>query len=185
VTPRRLAEAVEAGDAAFVSRARAGIAALRSANPPLASALLEAVAAQNPTAVVPLTQNTRPAVVDASNVARHDPDPLNLSPLPRVEHLLRMRDFLFRRGFFPVVMLADANLRFHVDDRAAYRTLVERGVVRETPPATPADAALIAEARERGAPLVTNDRLWEWEGAEGIERLGFGIFNGDISLATF
>ncbi len=185
VTPRRLARAVDAGDAPFVSRARGGIAALRAANEPLADALLEAVAALHPAAVVPLTEATRPVVVDASNVARHDPDPLALSPLPRIAHLLKMRDFLLRRGFFPVVMLADANLRFHVDDREAYLALIERGVVREAPPGTTADAALIAEARERAAPLVTNDRLWEWEEARDIERLGFGIFPNGVSFASF
>lgn len=185
VSPRRLAAAVEANDDAFVSRAREGIRALRTADEPLAQALLDAVAGENPRALVPLTRETRAVVVDASNVARHDPDPFVLTRRPRVAHLVRVRDALLGRGFFPIVMLADASLRFHVDDRDAYAALIERGVIRETLPGTIADAALIAEARERGAPLVTNDRLEEWDEAQTVERIGFGIFGNDVSLALF
>lgn len=183
VTPRRLVRAVEANETEFVAGAREGIASLRTTRGSLADRLLEAVARENPAAVVPLTQPTHPVVVDASNVARHEPDPFALSPGARVAHLLWMRDFLLRRGFFPVLMLADANLRFHVDDRAAYLALVECGVVQETPPGTSADAALIAEARERGAPLVTNDRFWDWEEeAADVERLPFAILPVGIRL---
>nr|CAA9212412.1 hypothetical protein AVDCRST_MAG63-41 [uncultured Armatimonadetes bacterium] len=185
VSPRQMVEAVESGEDILVRRVRDGIAALRADGGPLADALLKAVEALNPSAVVPLTRDTRPVVVDASNVARHDPDPLALSQQPHVTNLLAMRDVLLRRGYFPILMVADANLRFHVDDRDTYRSLVERGVVREALPGTTADTALIAEAKERRAPLVTNDRLWEWEDAEGIERIGFGIFGGRVTLTPF
>ena len=97
-----------------------------------------------------------------------------------------MHDFLLLRGFFPVLMVADANLRFHVDDRAAYLALIEHGLVRETLPGTTADIALIDEAKRRNAPLVTNDRLWDWgEDAQTIERLGFGIFSNGVTFASF
>jgi hypothetical protein len=185
VTPRWLTRAVDSGDENFITCARDGIDTLRASNAPLADALLEAVAALHPTAVLPLTNPLpRPVVVDASNVARFNPDAMaayvkSSEVPPAVGNLLAMRDFLLRRGFFPVLLIADANLRFHVDDRQAYLELIEKGIVRETPAGSAADGTLIAEARERVAPLVTNDRLAEWgDVARRIERLSFDIYPG-------
>ena len=187
VTPRRIARAIDTGDATFVADVRTGLAALRArggSEAQLADALLEAVTAIEPVAVAPLlVEENHPILVDASNVARHNPDPLSLSPLPKVANLLRMRDYLLRQGFFPVLLIADANLRFHVDDREQYRLLVDRQIVRETPPGTSADETLLREARSRNASLITNDRFTEWgEAAFGIERHGFLINAGRVAL---
>ena len=183
VTARRLVQAVERGDENFVTCARDGIEALRETDARLADALLEAVAQIHQVAVAPLTNLTRPVVVDASNVARHNPDALAAylptAPPPSVRNLLALRDYLLRRGFFPVLMIADANLRHHVDDRPAYLALLERGIVREVPGGTSADETLLAEARSHVAPLVTNDRMTQWgEAVRRIERLGFDFYPG-------
>jgi hypothetical protein len=185
VTARAVARAVEQGEAGYVRAVREGLQTLRqTGQSALAAALLEAVAKQDEAAVTPLlAAEIRPVVVDASNVARFDPDPLSLSSTPRVVRLRRMRDFLLRRGFFPVLMVADANLRFHVDDRAAYQEMVDRHVIRETPPGTSADEALIMEARALHAPVVTNDRLADWEQSGQIERLRFLLTNDGIALS--
>lgn len=188
VTARDIVSAVDAGDVAYVVRARGGLARLRAVaggDGALADALIAAVAALGPGTAVPLTEPTQTVVVDASNVARHAPDPFALHAAPRVAYLVRMRDFLLERRFFPVHLIADANLRFLVDDRAAYLALVERGVVRETPGGVVADAVLISTAREHGAPLVTNDHLSEWDDARALERLGFLILPDRITLTPF
>jgi tetratricopeptide (TPR) repeat protein len=181
VTPRLLAQAVDRGDENFVTCARDGITTLRETNAALVDALLAAVATLQPLAVVPLTNELpRPAVVDASNVARYNPDPLAAylasQPPPAVANLLAVRDQLLRRGFFPVLLIADANLRYHVDDRAAYLALLERGIVQEVSGGTSADMALLAEARNHAAPLVSNDRMTSWgEAARRVERMTFDI----------
>ena len=190
VTPRRIVEAVSGNDTAFIARVRDGLFALRlksGKDIALADTLLESVAALDPTAILPLQQNTsNPIVVDASNVARHNPDPLSLAATPRVANLRLMRNHLLRQGFFPVLLIADASLRFHVDDRVAYMDMVERQMVQETGGGTSADETLIAEARDRVAPLVTNDRLAEWgDAARQIERFGFAILPTGISLTAF
>ncbi|GEM_PF-1234488 len=192
VTPRRLVEAVEAGDARFVLRVRDALSDLRrSPSAGIAEGMLSAVAEISRVAVYPYTSGTgsvnsdrpRAAIVDASNVARHDPDPLALTPPPRVANLMRMRDYLLRRGFFPVLLVADASLRYHVDDRMTYESLIDRGVVVETPSGREADETLIAEARERDAILVSNDRLSEWgDAVRRIERFGFTLSTGGVSL---
>jgi hypothetical protein len=190
VTARRIVEAVDAGEADWVRKARAGMESLRGrggSDAALADALLEAVAALEPVAVQPLLQPVlRPVVVDASNVARHNPDPLSLARSPRLIRLKEMRDFLLRRGYFPVHLIADATLRFHVDDRAAYEDMLRRHMVRETPPGTSADETLIREAKSLPAPLVTNDRLAEWgDAAFSVERRGFALVPGGVTLTDF
>ncbi|MES2462456.1 MAG: hypothetical protein V4671_17885, partial [Armatimonadota bacterium] len=133
VTARRIVTAVDTGDAAYIRQVRAGLLALRErsreGDTALAEGLTEAVARINPVAACPLLQKSepRPIVVDASNVARHDPDPLALTPRPRVAVLRQMRDFLLRRGWFPILMIADANLRHHMDNKPGYLALVEAG----------------------------------------------------------
>jgi hypothetical protein len=192
VTARRIVRAVDHGEAQYIGQVRAGLRALRERGREGDAALAEALAATvtriDPVAACPLLQKSepRPIVVDASNVARHDPDPLALKPPPRVAVLRQMRDYLLRRGWFPVVLIADANLRFHVDDKPGYLALVEAGIVQETPPGTVADAVLIREAQELGAPLVTNDRLADWgDAAARLHRYGFGFFPGGVTLTDF
>jgi hypothetical protein len=187
VTPRRIVQAVDAGEEDIDARVREGLDALRTrdgASAAVADALLEATAAIDSAAVAPLLRaNTNPIIVDASNVARHTPDPLALEPPPRVANLRQMRDFLLRDGFFPVLLIADANLRFYVDDRIAYQSLVDRHVVREVPARTSADEILIREAEARLAPLVTNDRLTEWgDAAHRVRRYGFLLLSDRVAL---
>ncbi|GAB4451790.1 MAG: hypothetical protein OHK0029_01600 [Armatimonadaceae bacterium] len=187
VTARQIARAVDEGNLNFVRAVRHGLEALRQRSPAdaeLADALLEGVTMLDSVAVIPLLYpNVTPAVVDASNVARHTPDPLALNPPLRVESLLLMRDYLLRQRFFPVLMIADATLRFHADDRAAYERLLDRHIVREAPPGTSADEALLTEARLQNAPLISNDRFTEWgDAASGIDRRGFFIANNRVSL---
>ena len=187
VTARAIVAAVDHGDAAYVADVRTALRAMQAReghDRSVANALLETIAGLDTTAALPLAQTAnQPIVVDASNVARHNPDPLALTSVPQVTQLIRMRDYLLGRGFFPVLLIADANLRFHVNDRSGYEALVARGVVHETPPGTSADEALIAEAHAYFAPLVTNDRMADWNGrANGIERLNFALLATGASL---
>ena len=83
-------------------------------------------------------------------------------------------------------LIADANLRYHVDDKAAYLELIENQIVRETPPGTSADEVLLQEARAQSVPLVTNDRFSDWgEAARQVERLGFLVSAAGASLTSF
>ena len=191
LSPRKLADAAETGESRLVLRVRDVLAGMRysgdAKQATLADALLSAVGELSRVAVLPYTTSPgstpRCAVVDASNVARHNPDPLALDNSPRIASLLMVRDFLLRQGFFPVLLIADATLRFHMDDKLAYVSLIERGVIRETPPGTSADETLIAETRDRDGTLITNDRLVEWgDAARRIARVGFTLTHTGVAL---
>jgi hypothetical protein len=188
VTARKLVQAIDEGAVALVSQARAGLQALRASDPSLADALLEAVGRLSPPSLVTLTATRlRPIVVDASNVARHIGDPLAALVTKKATgsttQLVALREFLLLHGFFPVICIADANLRHVVTEKAAYAALVERHIVRETLPGTSADELLLTEAHAHNAPLLTNDRLTDWgKQADGIERLGFTIHKNTVTL---
>ena len=188
VSARQLVTAVETSDTALISQARTGIAALRTTNSNLTEALLEAIGALYAPALTTLTAaRLRPVVVDASNVARHIADPLAALVAKKqtasVAQLLQLRAFLLSHGFFPVLCIADANLRHLVSEKALYASLVERHIIRETLPGTSADELLLSEAQAHHAPLITNDRMADWgKQAEGIERLGFTVHKNGICL---
>jgi Zc3h12a-like Ribonuclease NYN domain len=184
VSARRLVQAVEAGEEAFVLDARTGLDALRAENPTLAEALFQAVHQLLPNAIVPLTNPlTRPVIVDASNIARYNPDPMLAPTAPLLQSVLLMRDFLLQRGFFPVLLIADANLRHLVQEKAHYADLVERHVIQEAPPRTSADEILLRLARQHMAPVVTNDAFADHpEEARRIERIGFDLYRNRIVL---
>ncbi|MBC8141818.1 MAG: hypothetical protein H7Y38_10310 [Armatimonadetes bacterium] len=191
VSPRKLAEAAESDNAAFVLRVRDALAQMRLGDPKhaaLADALLLAVGEISRIAVLPYTTapgfTPRCAIVDASNVARHNADPLASDKVSRVASLLTMRDFLFQRGFFPVVLIADATLRFQVDSKAEYLSLLARNIVRETAPNTSADETLLKEARDRDATLVSNDRFADWDAdaVRRVERFGFALTPTGVAL---
>lgn len=190
VTARQLVTAIDEGEVVLVTRVRAGLQELRGTNPNLADALLNAVGALSEPALAVLSaKRIRPIVVDASNVARHVADPMEAfmnakkKPTGSAAQLLQVRDFLLRHGFFPVLLIADANLRHIVTEKARYDSLVERHIVRETLPGTSADELLLTEAHAHQAPLLTNDRLADWgKQAEGVERLGFTLHSGGVVL---
>jgi hypothetical protein len=186
LTPRRIVRAVQTGETELIARVRQGIAALRNigtVEAKRADALLEAIATLDAIAVEPLLRiTTTPVLVDASNVARFNPDPLALSGPSHTENLRLMRDHLLRSGFFPVVLIADANLSHFMDDRAAYQNLVANDILQEVPAGTSADEELIRQARLRNAPIVTNDTFSDREGISDINRLAFHIVGSIIGL---
>ncbi len=174
-TPRDLAHAVETGDAALVTAARKAIERLAQTQPEIEGAILAAVRAIDPALVEPLmSPPLRAAVVDASNVARHDP--LGNPASGRFAHLAAMRRHLLAMRCFPVKFIADASLGRNIDDRESYRQWVESGILAVVPPRSSADQDLIHEAKALDAILVTNDRFRDHGVAgEGVERWTFTL----------
>ena len=182
LTPRRIAKAVAAGEVALVGKVRQGIALLQEQDAPRADALLRAVATIHAPFIEPLLREGGPVVVDASNVARFNPDPLSLTETTRLSHLLQMRDYLLRSGYFPVLMIADANLGYYVDDRSGYGKLLAEDVLREVPGNTSADDDIIAQARLQNAPVVSNDTFSDRADTGDLTLLAFHLVGERIGL---
>ena len=187
VTVRQLIEAIDRG-APLVDSLRAAIAALETSDPEAHARLwtaLEQAASDEPARLAPLRRKPRgPIVVDGSNVAWFDQESL-VQGKPRLRHLLAMRRVLWARGFFPVVLYADANLPYFVDEPAALRTMRDRRELTLVDAGTVADEVLLRQAKLLGAPLVTNDKMEDWDPEREVPKVRYAIsMNGEAHLLT-
>ncbi|MBV9851119.1 MAG: hypothetical protein JO250_15735 [Armatimonadetes bacterium] len=187
-TARRLCEAVNAGEEQAVAAAREALRSLQQAEPDAyerAWAALTRAAEADDSALVPLRRAPRgPAVVDGSNAAWFDQNSF-AHPRPRLRPLLELRRALRRRGYFPVLLYADAPLPYTVDDPAALRALLGRGEITLVDSGVDADEVLLREAKRQGAPLVTNDYMTDWDPGNEVEKIQYTIsLTGEAHLLS-
>jgi len=188
VTARHLADAVDRMQTALVSAARAALASLGTTEPDTAArvwAALEQAAADDPARLLPLRRTPRgAAVVDGSNVAWFDQEAL-VHGKPRLRPLLAMRRMLWSRGFFPVVLYADANLPYFIDDKPALLALRDRGALTFVDAGTAADEVLLRVAKQMNAPLITNDKMEDWDPDGEVRKVRYTIFmSGEAHLLS-
>ncbi|MDQ2801006.1 MAG: hypothetical protein M3Y13_15340 [Armatimonadota bacterium] len=180
VSARQLMEAIDRGDP-LVDSLRAAIAALETSDPETHARLwtaLEHAASDEPARLISLRRTPRgPIIVDGSNVAWFDQESL-VHGKPRLRHLLAMRRALWTRGFFPVVLYADANLPYFVDEPAALRAMRDRRELMLVDAGTVADEVLLRQAKLLGAPLVTNDRMEDWDPEREVTKVRYTISMG-------
>ena len=179
-TARAVAGAVDRGDP-LVDAVRPALLALQAADP-LAHArvwaALEQAASDDPLRLLPVRRTPRgPAVVDGSNVAWFDQESL-VHGQPRLRHLRAIRRALWARGFFPVVLYADANLPYFIDEPATLRVLRDGRELLLVDAGTVADEVLLRMAKLLGAPLVTNDRMEDWDPEHEVVKLRYTISPG-------
>ena len=178
-TARQVAEAVDRG-APLVDAVRSALFALGAADPDHARvwAALEQAALDDPARLLPLRRTPRgPVVVDGSNVAWFDQESL-VHGQPRLRHLRAIRRTLWARGFFPVVLYADANLPYFIDEPGPLRVLRDSWELLLVDAGTVADEVLLRVAKLLGAPLVTNDRMEDWDPEHEVVKVRFTISPG-------
>lgn len=183
ITARQLVEAIDAGKEPRVTAARAALARLRLEDTARVWAALEMTSSDEPTRLLPLRQTPRgPVVVDGSNVAWFDQESL-VKGQPRLRHLTAIRRTLWTRGYFPVVVLTDANLPYYIDDAPALRLMQQRGELSLVDAGTVADEPLLRQSKLLAAPLVTNDRMTDWDPHGEVVKIRYTIsLNGEALL---
>lgn len=179
-TARSVAEAVDRGGS-LVDAVRSALLALEAADPSTHArvwAALEQAASDDPLRLVPVRRTPRgPALVDGSNVAWFDQESL-VHGQPRLRHLRAIRRALWARGFFPVVLYADANLPYFIDEPAALRVLRDGRELLLVDAGTVADEVLLRMAKLLRAPLVTNDRMEDWDPEHEVTKMRYTISPG-------
>ncbi len=183
---RRLTDAVNANAEAAVADAREALGRLDAETAARVwDALDRAVKDGDDTALAPLRRAPRgPAVVDGSNAAWFDQHSY-AAPRPRLRPLLELRRALRRRGYFPVLLYADAPLPHTVDDPQTLRALLGRGEIALVDSGVDADEVLLREAKRYGAPLVTNDYMADWDPHNQVEKIQFTIsLTGEAHLLS-
>jgi len=179
-TARAVAEAVDRGGS-IVDAVRSALLALEAADPQTYArvwAALKEAASDDPLRLLPVRRTPRgPAVVDGSNVAWFDQESL-VHGQPRLRHLRAIRRALWARGFFPIVLYADANLPYFIDEPAALRGLRDSRELLLVDAGTVADEVLLRMAKLLGAPLVTNDRMEDWDPDHEVVKVRYTISPG-------
>jgi hypothetical protein len=124
-------------------------------------------------------EESRIAIIDGSNVAySSEGDQAHL------ENITLICDKMVEEGYKPIVVV-DAALRHHIDDRRGYEQMVEDGKIRQAPAGTDADYFILSFARELEAAVVSNDRFRDREKAfpEARDRvIRYMIVNGEVVL---
>ena len=119
------------------------------------------------------------AIIDGANVAH-----ASEGDHARLENINLIREKMKEEGYEPIVVV-DAALRHHVDDRPGYERMVEEGTLRQAPAGTDADYFILAFARELDAVVVSNDRFRDREAAfpEARDRvIRYMILAGEVVL---
>lgn len=188
VTARLLADAADRGRIGLLDAARAALLALQAADTDTYTrvwAALEQAAGEDLTRLIPLRRAPRgPVVVDASNVAWFDQESLTHGK-PRLRHLLALRRTLRERGFSPVVLTADANLPYFIDEPSALRAMRDRQELTLVDAGVVADEVLLRTAKHLSAPLVTNDKMEDWDPRGEVLKVRYTISpGGEVALLS-
>lgn len=178
-TASQLKSALEWNDMALIDRVRDSIARLAVNNPEQEARILTQIReAGLPTTV--FSGPLRPAIIDGSNIA-------NMSPERRAHlaYITQIRRAAWSEGYFPVLIIVDASLRYQIDHPDHLLAMVERGEVRMADAGSPADRIIIDEAARQHAVIITNDRLNEWPEAKTLEKRHAVLQRGVAGLGSF
>lgn len=181
ITARMLTDAVDRAQIELVDAARSALQALKTTDAETYTRVwdaLEQTASDDPLRLLPLKRVPRgAAVVDGSNVAWFDQESL-VHGLPRLRHIAAIRRTLWAKGFFPVVLYADANLPYSIDDRPALLKMRDRLELTFVDAGTAADEVLLRVAKQLGAILVTNDKMEDWDPEHTVRKVRYTVSLG-------
>ncbi|HEX8833008.1 MAG TPA: hypothetical protein VF719_02345, partial [Abditibacteriaceae bacterium] len=184
VSPREVGKAIDRNDEEFVFALIQAFEALREMNVEGYKLFMSRIRELGRYYLRVLTADTTRVLIDASNVARYEKDRHGRGQL---RHLITMRNELRLRDCFPILVYADASLRYNIDEPAELLAMATRGELEITPAGTEADEALAREARRSGAYVVTNDRNFHTKVSPDFEppRITFRILDGFVAIDDF
>ena len=175
LTARRLIAAIDSNDTSLVDGARAAARALAGEDRALVQAAITAAGEDGSHAQVVFRDTLAgAAIVDASNTAWHGQEMI-VGGRPRVGQILAVRRTLRERGFFPVLLIADANLPFVADDTARVRQMARDGELMLSPGGSDADEHILREARRLSAPVITNDFMADWDPEQQVDKVQYDV----------
>jgi len=174
----QIRQAIALNDEVLLKRVRDGLAKLAKTPEKEREAVGTLVNAGIPTPL--LTGPLHPAVVDGSNIAN-----MSRSSRGKLAYLAQIRRAAWEEGYFPVITIVDASLRYQIDQPDELMAMIERGEIRMAPPGTSADVLLIEEAKARNAVMLTNDRMTNWPDARKLEKRHVVMDRDRVHLGNF
>ncbi|MDQ2688325.1 MAG: hypothetical protein M3Y28_10710, partial [Armatimonadota bacterium] len=178
LTARQLLHAIDAGDWDTITPARAALFQLCESDPATQTRMrqtLERAVGEDDTYLRTLFGRQRgPVIVDGSNAAWYDQD-LLASGRPRLRSLLGLRRALRGQGYFPILLYADAPLPYTIDEPEQLRQMAAQGEIAIVDGGVDADEVLLRAAKHWDAPLVTNDRMNDWDPLGEVRKIRYTI----------
>jgi len=130
----------------------------------------------------------REVILDASNVAFNSTKGA-VQNKALVSNIIKMVDFLKGHGFEKISVLADASLRYRLNDPEKLKQLEDKVDYRIAPAETTADVFIINYVKNKHCLLVSNDTFKDWKNqdpwvANNIDfyRLSFMIKENEILM---
>jgi hypothetical protein len=121
-------------------------------------------------------------IVDASNVAHFG----KKDGKPTLDNLFKSVQALEKLGYQPV-LIADASLRHEIDDKEAFKKLIDDNKVQQVPAGTTADHYILKLAEENDAKILSNDAFREYyDEFQDINsrRIPYNIRGGEIFIGN-
>ncbi len=183
-TARETMRRIDKGDEEFAFRAQLALDGIAPADIAKKNAFLTRLREQDGYYMRVLTEPTQRALVDASNVVRSTKNRYGKGEL---RNLLGLITELRRLGFFPIEIVADASLRYHVDEINAYNEMINRGEVEVVTPGTEADEVLVRKFRSGGGYVITNDAKFHFKVSPDLAppSLSFRVSGGLVMVDDF
>jgi hypothetical protein len=119
-------------------------------------------------------------IVDTSNVALAD-RPIKKASLENIRLMMKHLETIGRKAMF----VADASLRYQIDDRLAFERMLDDGTITQVPARTVADEWILRLARKFDADVVSNDQFKPYHEDfpnEVARRRTFMIVRGNVFL---
>ncbi len=174
-----------------VRRRRTSAAAPEAAKPEAAKPEAAKPEAAKPGAATPETASKDGAhprkappplvVVDVSNVAREECDEKGRAKLESLLHLLAQLE----RGGAKVIAIADASLWGQIDREEEFKEYCRRGIIKQAPSRTEADAWILQKASEADGYIISRDnfreRIARYPGIRD-RVVSFMVFDGEVML---
>ncbi|MFV2013984.1 MAG: hypothetical protein ACC656_01015, partial [Candidatus Heimdallarchaeota archaeon] len=102
---------------------------------------------------------TTSIVIDGSNIAWEQK---NSRQKPMINNIIRAYKSLKENGFTKIVIIADAALRYQIDDRDELDRLVKSGFIKLVPAKVNADSFILRFSAENGYLILSNDLYKEF-----------------------
>ena len=121
-------------------------------------------------------------ILDGSNIAWEEK---SLSDKPKISNVEAMINRLSRADFKKIVTVADAALRYQIDNQKRLDKLVREGAMKMLPARVDGDKFILRLAEEENAMIVSNDMFKEFrETASWIDqrRIPYTILDGEVYL---
>ena len=170
ISIRSIIDSINTNDISRVESIKCALRAMKKKKPELYASIMKTIDENDKSCRSVLNgDNLGTVVVDGSNVAWHE------CTKPRLCNIFQLRDELRVIGYFPIYIYADAALERQIDREVDLQRMVDTGAVIMADCRTDADGVIVEYASRLQCPVVTNDRMLDWDPQGKVRKIRFNI----------